>query len=83
MNKPEESFDNSDKGAQLNPTDRDDLLKGFDKKRRDFLKKLLISTAYVTPAILSFSIADLEAGRTKRKRPTRRERNKKRKKKKH
>lgn len=61
MNKPRDSFDNSDKGAQLNLTDQDELLKGFDKKRRRFLKKLLISTAYVTPAILSFSIGDLEA----------------------
>ncbi len=70
MKKPKESFDNSDKGAQLNSTDRDELLKEFDKKRRDFLKKLLISAAYVTPAILSFSIGDLEA--RGRRRPTRR-----------
>jgi hypothetical protein len=70
MKKPKESFDNSDKGVQLNSTDQDELLKGFDKKRRDFLKKLLISAAYVTPAILSFSIGDLEA-RGRRRRPTR------------
>ncbi len=69
MNKPEESFDNTDKDAQLNSTERNELLKSFDKKRRTFLKKLLISTAYVTPAILTLSMRDLEA---KRKRPTRR-----------
>ncbi len=69
MNKPEESFDNTDKDVQLNSTERNELLKSFDKKRRTFLKKLLISTAYVTPAILTLSMRDLEA---KRKRPTRR-----------
>ncbi len=69
MNKPEESFDNTDKDAQLNSTEQNELLKSFDKKRRTFLKKLLISTAYVTPAILTLSMRDLEA---KRKRPTRR-----------
>ena len=31
MNKLKDFFDNSDKGAQLNSTDRDELLKGFDK----------------------------------------------------
>lgn len=72
MKKPNESFDNSDKDSQLNSTDRDELLKGFDKKRRTFLKKLLISAAYVTPAILSFSIGNLEA--KGRKKPTRRRR---------
>ena len=71
MNKPEESFDNADKDAQLNSTERSELLKGFDKKRRTFLKKLLISAAYVTPAILTLSMRDLEA---KKKRPTRRRR---------
>lgn len=74
MDKPEDSFDNSGKGARLNSTDRDELLKGFDKKRRNFLKKLLISSAYVTPAILTFSIGNLEA--RARKLPTRK--NKKR-----
>ncbi len=69
MTKPEGSFDNTDKNAQLNSTERNELLKSFDKKRRTFLKKLLISTAYVTPAILTLSMRDLEA---KRKRPTRR-----------
>ncbi len=69
MNKPEESFDNTDKDAQLNSTEQNELLKSFDKKRRTFLKKLLISTAYVTPAILTLSMRDLEA---RRKRPTRR-----------
>ncbi len=74
MNKPEESFDNADKDAQLNSAEQNELLKGFDKKRRNFLKKLLISSAYVTPAILTFSIGDLEA--RARKLPTRK--NKKR-----
>ncbi len=69
MNKPKGSFDNTDKGTQLNSTDRDELLKGFDKKRRSFLKKLLISAAYVTPAILTLSMRNLEA---EVRRPTRR-----------
>ncbi len=71
MNKPEESFDNADKDAQLNSAEQNELLKGFDKKRRSFLKKLLISAAYVTPVILTLSMRDLEA---KKKRPTRRKR---------
>ena len=71
MNKPSESFDNADKDAQLNSAEQNELLKGFDKKRRTFLKKLLISAAYVTPAILTLSMRDLEA---KKKRPTRRRR---------
>ncbi len=71
MNKPNESFDNTDKDSQLNSAERNELLKGFDKKRRSFLKKLLISAAYVTPAILTLSMRDLEA---KKKRPTRRRR---------
>ncbi len=69
MNKPNESFDNTDKDSQLNSAERNELLKGFDKKRRSFLKKLLISAAYVTPAILTLSMRDLEA---KKKCPTRR-----------
>lgn len=71
MTKPKNSFDNSDKDTQLNSTDENELLKSFDKKRRSFLKKLLISAAYVTPAILTLSLRDLEA---KKKRPTRRKR---------
>ncbi|KHE91867.1 MAG: hypothetical protein K8F52_16855 [Candidatus Scalindua rubra] len=71
MKKPKESFVNPGKDAQLDSTDHDEILKGFDKKRRNFLKKLLISTAYVTPAILTLSIRDLEA---KKKKPTRRKR---------
>ncbi len=74
MNKQKCPFDAPDKGPQLSPTNQDELLKGFDKKRRSFLKKLLITTAYVTPAILSFSIGDLEA--RAKKLPTRK--NKKR-----
>ncbi len=69
MKKPKESFDNSDKNVQLNSTDQDELLMEFDEKRRDFLKKLLISAAYVTPAILTLSMGDLEA-RSRRKKPT-------------
>ncbi len=60
MSKRKDSFDNSDNSTPLNSTDRDELLKGFEEKRRSFLKKLLISAAYVTPAILSFSIGNLE-----------------------
>ncbi len=71
MKKPEESFDSADNDTQLNSTEQNELLKGFDKKRRTFLKKLLISAAYVTPAILTLSMRDLEA---KKKRPTRRRR---------
>lgn len=77
MNKPNDSFDNSDKGVPSNLTDRDELLKSFDKKRRRFLKKLLISAAYVTPAILSFSIGNLEA--RARKLPTRKNKKRRRK----
>lgn len=77
MKKAKGSFDNSDKDAQLDSTDRDELLKGFDKKRRGFLKKLLISAAYVTPAILTFSIGDLEA-KSRRRRPTRKEKKRRR-----
>ena len=77
MNKPNDSFANSNKGAQLNFIDRDELLKGFDKKRRSFLKKLLISAAYVTPSILSFSIGNLEA--RAKKLPTRRNKKRRRK----
>jgi len=72
MNKPEDSCGNPDKGTQLNPNDRDELLKGFDNKRRSFLKKILISAAYATPIILSFSIGDSEA--SARKLPTRKRR---------
>ncbi len=71
MKKPEEFFDNTDEDAQLNSAERHELLRSYDKKRRTFLKKLLISAAYVTPAILTLSMRDLEA---KKKRPTRRRR---------
>jgi len=49
MKKTKEALYNSDINAQSNSTDQDELLKGFDKKRRSFLKKLLISTAYSKP----------------------------------
>jgi hypothetical protein len=81
MKKPKEALYNSDINAQSNPADQDELLNGFDKERRSFLKRLLISTAYVTPAILTFSIADLEAGRKRRRRPTRNAKKRKSKKK--
>ena len=81
MKKTDESFDNSDKDARSNPTDSEDLLSGIDERRRAFLKKLLITTAYVTPAILTFSMRDLDA-RRRRKKPTRNERKRKKKRKK-
>ncbi len=59
-----------------NSTDRDELdelLNGFDKKRRTYLKKLIKTSAYVTPTIMTLSMKSLEAG----KKPTRK--NKKRK----
>ncbi len=93
MSKRSESDDSPDESAQLNSTDRDgfdkasesptehELFKDFDEKRRSFLKKLLISAAYITPAILSFSIRDSEA-RRRRKLPTRKNKKRKRKKRK-
>jgi len=81
MKKPDESFDNSDNDVRSNPTDSDELLSGFDERRRSFLKKLLITTAYVTPAILTLSMRDLEA-RRRRKKPTRKAKKKKKKSKK-
>jgi hypothetical protein len=92
MSKNKESDDSPDERAQLNSADREgldkasespteqELFKDFDEKRRSFLKKLLISAAYITPVILSFSIRDADA-RKKRKRPTRKERKRKEKKK--
>ena len=89
MSKRNESNDSPDESAQLNSTDRDgvdkasespaehELFKDFDEKRRSFLKKLLISAAYITPAILSFSIGDSEA--RARKLPTRKNKKRKRK----
>ena len=59
-----------------NSTDQDKPLKGFDKKRRTFLKKLLISSAYATPTILTISMRNLEA---KKRRPSRKERKEKKK----
>lgn len=92
MSKNKESDDSLDESAQLNSADREgldkasespteqELFKDFDEKRRSFLKKLLISAAYITPVILSFSIRDADA-RKRRKRPTRKERKRKGKKK--
>jgi len=81
MKKPDESFDNSDKDAHSDQMDNDELLSSFDESRRSFLKKLLITTAYVTPAILTFSMRDLEA-RRRRKKPTRKAKKKKQRRKK-
>ncbi len=81
MSKRNESDDGPDESIQLNSNDRSgfdkasgsltehELFKDFDEERRSFLKKLLISAAYITPAILSFSIRDSEA--RARKLPTR------------
>ena len=86
MSRHKGSDGNPDDGVKFNSTNGDGLckdsesltehklFKDFDEKRRSFLKKLLISATYVTPAILSFSIGDSEA--RARKLPTRR--NKKR-----
>ena len=89
MSKHNKSDDSPDESAQLNATDRDgfdkasesptehELFKDFDENRRSFLKKLLISAAYITPVILSLSIRDADA-RRRRKRPTRKERRRRR-----
>lgn len=91
MSKRKKPDDSPDESAQLNSTDWDgldkaserptehDLFKDFDENRRSFLKKILISAAYVTPAILSFSMRDADA-RTRRTRPTKKERRRKQKK---
>jgi len=93
MNKHKKSDDSPDENVQLNSTEggsmdktsesptESELFKDFDENRRSFLKKLLISSAYVTPAILSFSIRDSEA-RARRRRPTKKEKKKKKKNKK-
>ena len=86
MNKSKEPYDKSEKGnhrdtAGLSGTGKtpennpeNELLKDLDENRRSFLKKLLISTAYITPAVLSFSMRDSEGQVQIRKRPTRRRR---------
>ncbi len=85
MSKHKKSDDSLNEDAKLNSTDGDgldkasesptehELFKDFDENRRSFLKKLLISAAYVTPAVLSFSMRDSEA-RQRRKKPTKKER---------
>ena len=57
MSKHKEFDDMPDKSAQLSSIGRN----GLDEKRRRFLKKLLISAAYVTPVILTLSMKNLEA----------------------
>lgn len=48
------------------------LLNNLDEGRREFLKKLLISAVYVTPAVLTFSMRDADAKKFKKKiKPTR------------
>jgi hypothetical protein len=91
MSKRNESDGSPDESVRLNSADRDgldkasesltehELFKDFDEKRRGFLKKLLISAAYITPAILSFSIGDSEA--RARKLPTRKNKKRRRQKK--
>lgn len=91
MSKRNESDCNPDDNVKFNSNDRDgldkdsenftehELFKDFDEKRRSFLKKLLISAAYVTPAILSLSIRDSEA--RARKLPTRKNKKRRRQKK--
>lgn len=88
MSKHKKSDDSPDESVQLNSADWDgldkasesptehELFKDFDENRRSFLRKLLISAAYVTPAILSFSIRDSEA-KGKKQRPTKKEKKKK------
>ena len=85
MSKYEKSDDKPEKGNNRNLVRRDGLdrisenevLKNLDDGRRGFLKKLLISATYVTPAILTLSLRELEA-----KIPTKNENEKKKKKKK-
>ena len=84
MSKYEKSDDKPEKGNNRNLVRRDGLdrtsenevLKNLDDGRRGFLKKLLISATYVTPAILTLSLRELEA-----KIPTKSEKKKKKKKK--
>jgi len=38
----------------------DDILEGVDKKRRDFIKKVAIGTAFAVPVINSFSMDGLK-----------------------
>ena len=69
MSKYEKSDDKPEKGNNRNLVGRDGLdrtsenevLKNLDDGRRGFLKKLLISATYVTPAILTLSLRELEA----------------------
>ncbi|MBS1257725.1 MAG: hypothetical protein MAG551_00770 [Candidatus Scalindua arabica] len=82
--KPDESAQlNSTKGKGLDKTSERptelELLKDFDESRRSFLKKLLISAAYITPAVLSFSMSDAEARRRRRRRPTKKARKRRKK----
>ena len=83
MSKYEKSDDKPEKGNNrnlvgldgLDRTSENEVLKNLDDGRRGFLKKLLISATYVTPAILTLSLRELEA-----KIPTKSEKKKKKKK---
>lgn len=87
MNKYKKTHGKSEEDSHRNPIEirefaeipgnqpESELLRKLDNGRRSFLKKLLISAAYVTPAILTLSMKDLEA---KQKRPTNREKSRKR-----
>jgi len=56
------------KSNSMDRGELDELLRGFDNNRRTFLKKLIKTSAYVTPAIMALSMKSLEAGK---KKPTR------------
>jgi hypothetical protein len=56
----------------LGKTSENEALKNLDEGRRSFLKKLLISATYVTPAILTLSLREVEA-----KKPTKNEKKQK------
>ncbi|MEK6767296.1 MAG: hypothetical protein AABY49_13875 [Planctomycetota bacterium] len=80
MSKHEKSGDKHEKGNNRNlvgqdgpgKTSENEVFKNLDDGRRGFLKKLLISATYVTPAILTLSLRELEA-----KIPTKNEKKKK------
>lgn len=80
MSKHEKSSSKHEKGNNRNlvgqdrpdKTSENEVFKNLGDGRRCFLKKLLISATYVTPAILTLSLRELEA-----KIPTKSERKKK------
>jgi len=46
----------------MSPVELDQLLETCDSKRRDFLKSLILGTAYATPLLTSFTMNDLGLG---------------------